>query len=268
MRAVCLIRQALHYRREAFCLGLRAAGYDLVDQISRPGPTDVLVIWQRYGPFDEDAKRFESGGARVVVAENGYLGKRWMEDDWFALALGHHNGAGDWNVGAPTRWDELGVGLWDWTVGGTETLILEQRGIGERGVASPPHWAENTKSKLRFGRIRKHPERLQHGDQQSRRKVEIALAVDLKNVKEVVTWSSSAALRALAMGVPVWYEQKKWIGAGAARHISEYGGHPLRDDQKRLDMFRRLIWAMWRLDEIRSGAAFQHLLHPAQRAAA
>ncbi len=76
----------------------------------------------------------------------------------------------------------------------------------------------------------------------------------------MITWSSSAALHALTLGIPVWHGFSRWIGAPAARSIVEYGGDPLRDTQKRLDMFRRLIWAMWRMDEIRSGQAFRHLL--------
>jgi hypothetical protein len=251
MRAVCLIREALHYRRESFTLGLRCAGYDVVPSIQKPTPEDVLVIWQRYGFYDEEAKRFESSGARVLVAENGYLGKHWKDDEWLALAIGHHAGAGQWRQLDDKRWDSLSVELSPWRSGGTETIILAQRGIGEKGVASPQHWAENTKIRLKTGRIRGHP---------GNKDPEVPLSEDLRNASSVVTWASSAALRALAMGIPVWCDFPKWIGVLSAKPLSQFGTEPLKDDVLRLKMFRRLIWAQWRVSEIRNGVAFETLL--------
>jgi hypothetical protein len=259
VRALCLIREALHYRRESFCLGLRQAGYDVVRSLTKPEPDDVLVIWQRYGFYDEEAKRFESRGARVLVAENAYLGKDWMGDTWFALAEGHHAGAGRWRQLDNARWDDLNVQLEPWRIGGIETIILAQRGIGEKGVASPPLWAENTRVRLKTGRIRGHP---------GNKDPEVPLVDDLRKAQSVVTWASSAALRALVMGIPVWYEFPKWIGADAAKQVLQFGTEPLRNDQLRLQMFRRLIWAQWRISEIRSGFAFRTLLCERQRVAA
>jgi len=259
MRAVCLIREALQYRRDSFCLGLRNAGYDLVPNLQKPGFDDVLVVWQRYGYFDEMARFFEGHGARVVVCENGYLGKLWLDDEWFAMAIGHHAGAGQWPAGDDARWDRLKIELAPWRTAGSETVILGQRGIGEKNIASPDHWAENMRLKLRTGRVRHHP---------GNRNLQIPLERDLQNAQSVVTWASSAALRALMLGIPVWYDFKQWIGAKAATHVCEFGTKPpLRDDALRLQMFRRLIWAQWRIGEIRSGSAFKALLHKERVAA-
>jgi hypothetical protein len=107
-RALNLLRQALPYRREAFDAGLRAAGFDLVSTLTTPRPDDVLLIWNRYAGFAEQAVRFEWAGAKVVIAENGWLGKGWRGGEWFALSLGHHAGAGKWKDGGPERWDSLG----------------------------------------------------------------------------------------------------------------------------------------------------------------
>jgi hypothetical protein len=252
-RALSLLRSALHYRKAAFAKGLQAAGYKVVDRLPDPGPGDVVVIWNRYQGYDEQARHFERNGGRVVVVENGYLGKDWLGAQWFAMALGHHAGAGQWPEGGPERWDALGVDLRPWRhVNGSvaETLILGQRGIGEPGIASPVGWAEKTR-KLVGGRIRPHP------DTDARA---VPLEQDLALAGSVVTWASGAALRALVEGVPVWYEMPQWIGAGAAKPLAEFGSEPKRSDAARLACFRRLIWAQWRLSEVESGEAFTRLL--------
>lgn len=250
-RAVCRIRHALVYRREVFLSGLAAAGYRVCASIDDPEPGDVLVLWNRYGINDDIGHRYEKAGARVVVCENAYLGKDWLGDTWFAMALGHHCGAGLWVEGGFERWDSLGVLMKPFRDDGTETLILGQRGIGEPDVASPRDWAEHAQAKY-GGRIRPHP-----GNNEPR----IPLEKDLSNAKEVLTWHSAAALHALLLGVPVWYDFKHWIGAMAGRPLKLYGEAPCkRSDPDRVAMFRRLIWAQWRLSEIASGKAFSWLL--------
>lgn len=243
MRALNLLRDALHYRKDAFNQGLRAVGFEVVEALNRPNPDDLLVIWNRYGHFADEALRFERAGARVVVCENGYLGKDWLGDTWYAMALGHHSGAGKWAVCGDDRWDALGVDLKPWREG-KEVVILGQRGIGEPGIAAPRGWAEDLKIP---GRIRLHP-----GTGPC-----IPLEKDLANASCVVTWNSGAALQALLMGVPVFYGFKKWIGAEAGRPLSEFKEGPLYGS--RLSMFRRLIWAQWRISEIKSGLAFKTL---------
>jgi hypothetical protein len=88
----------------------------------------------------------------------------------------------------------------------------------------------------------------------------VSLEHDLRSASRVITWASSAALCAIKMGVPVFYEMPKWIGAEAARPLSEFGRLPNRDDASRLRMFRRMAWALWERSEIESGEAFAHLL--------
>lgn len=251
-RAQVVLRDGLHYRRHAFEAGLESAGYKIKADIRDPAREDVLVIWNRTHRGADEAYRFEHVGARVLVAENGYLGKSWLDGNWYALSIGHHAGTGEWVVGGPDRWDSLNVVLAPWRVGGTETVLLGQRGIGEYQVQSPEGWAEKWQKKI-GGRIRPHPGK----DHES----SIPLEEDLANAKQVVTWASSAALRALMLGVPVWYELPRWIGAEASLHVSLFGQvEPKMDDAARLSMFRKLIWAMWRVEEIESGAAFRHLL--------
>jgi hypothetical protein len=240
MRALCLIREGLHYRRGAYLEGLKRAGYKPVDSLPDPKPGDLLLCWNRYGRFHTAACAFERAGGTVLITENGWLGKGWQGGEWFTLCRSHHSGAGYWPEGGPERWDSWGVDLHPWRTG-TETIILAQRGIGEPGIASPSGWAERTQKRI-GGRVRQHP-----GNQKAN------IEPDLKRAEKVVTWHSGGALKALAYGVPVWYEYPRWIGAGAASKI----GDPLvTDDAKRLAMFRRLAWSMWTLDELRLGEPF------------
>jgi len=249
-RAQCLLPDGPNYRRDGFLAGLREAGFDVVPRVDRPGRGDILVIWNRSASRELDAQRFEYGGARVLVCENGYLGKNWNGHRWYALAWGHHSGAGIWPDGGAARWDSWGVGLAPWRQGGSETVILAQRGIGEPGIASPVNWAQSVQRRI-GGRIRQHP-----GATES---PPVSLADDLADAGSVVTFHSSGALLALTMGVPVWYDFDRWVGAGAARPLSEFGGEPKLDDVARLETMRRLAWAMWTADEIRDGTALKEL---------
>lgn len=259
MKAWLCLRDGVHYRREAFEAGLRALGYQVqMGPTLAPGPDDILVLWNRYGRFDHSAREFESRGLPVLVAENGYLGNAFAGDRWYSIARSQHNGAGEWHPGGPERWDALGEALAPWHVDAGELVLLPQRGIGPAGVAMPLDWAERTQLRLRErglkARIRPHP-----GTGPA-----LALEADLAGARAVVTWGSGAAIKALAMGVPVFYDLPRWIGAPAARPLKALlaGEAPRRDDAARLDMFRALAWAQWRLGEISNGEAFRHLLGP------
>lgn len=252
-RACCMIREALVYRRASFLSGLRAAGYEVVKAVANPTREDVLVIWNRYGGYDELAQMFERAGARVVVVENGYMGKSWLGDRWFSMALSQHAGGGEWFPGGPERWDDLKVELSPWRAPDPdgEVIILAQRGIGSPDVRSPDRWAEKTRSRFGIGRIREHP---------GNGPPLVPLERDLIKAQCVMTWASTAALHALAMGIPAWYAYPKWIGGPACLPLTEYTSVPLRDDAARLGMFQRLAWAMWRASEVEDGTAFNHLL--------
>lgn len=249
MKICCHIRRSPHYRRDAFVSGVKRIGGRLTDELD----CDVLVIWNRYGPFRKLADTVEKRGGTVLVAENGYLGNEWAGDRWYAMSRTHHNGAGRWPDGGPERWDSLGVELSPWRTEGRELVLLPQRGIGPPGVAMPGGWASTAKAQLASGlpvRVRPHPGQ----------RVAIDLAHDLRKAAAVATWGSGGALKALAWGIPCYHGLQSWIGAPASRPIAEAARGPLRDDARRLGMFRRLIWAQWRLSEIASGEAFDCLL--------
>lgn len=248
MRVCCLIRRAPHYRAEAFRRGLKRIGATWACEQT----CDVLVIWNRYGPFRQHADAVECRGGTVLVAENGYLGVEWAGDTWYAISRSQHNGAGQWPDGGPERWDALGMELAPWRTGGREIVVLPQRGIGPAGVAMPGPWTNAAVRQLRERRT--HPVRVRP---HPGTKPCLPLADDLCEAHAVATWGSGAALKALAMGIPCLYGFPRWIGAPAGAPLD---GELQRDDAARLAMFRRLIWAQWRLSEIDSGMAFEWLL--------
>ena len=153
MRALNLLRESLHYRKEAFSAGLGALGFQVVPALRDPLPGDVLLIWNRYGRFDDEARRFEAAGATVLVTENGHLGKAWQGGDWYSLAIGHHLGAGRWAVGGPERWAAIGTECAPWRDPGpwaNEILVLAQRGIAFVRVAEITGRGNNTHARPPF----------------------------------------------------------------------------------------------------------------------
>jgi len=254
-RAACLIRPLPQFRRGAVVAGLAACGYAESPPLDRPANDDVIVIWNRASVADRNARRYDAAGGKVIVAENGYLGREWRGGHWYALARDRHNGAGTWpKDGSGGRWDGWDVPLADWRTGGDEIVVLAQRGIGQRELREPHRWALTIKSDIarrtkRPVRVRLHP---------GEKPAAVSLEDDLKDAFACVTWSSGAALKALLMGVPVFYGCPTWIGRAAAFPITADLEQPFRGD--RLPMFRSLAWAMWSIDEIATGEPFRCLL--------
>jgi len=245
VRAVINLKESLHYRRDAFEKGLIANGYKIVPSIARPNPDDLIVVWNRFGHGDTLAKDFESFGAKVLVAENGYMGKEFQDKKWFAVSRDHHNGAGRWPCSNGDRWKKYGFELKPYRIGGSEFVALPQRGIGPQGVAMPRDWDLRIPVKCR---VRRHP-----GVHDC-----IPLLDDLSKAKAVITWASGAAIKAMAEGIPVFYELEKWIARDGATHISKADfTSPQQPDRQ--SAFEEIFDAMWTLDEIESGEAISKL---------
>lgn len=256
MRAFLLIRHEIAYRRNAFERGLRALGYQIMGMprgAERFERSDVLVIWNRYAHYHNLACRFEAAGARVIVAENGPLGRDFLGEPWYAITLKNPLAGGEWPQGSPDRWASLGVRICEWRNTGEEIIILNQRGIGPPGVRQPDGWAAKQLEVLkRFSRsparVREHP-----GERPQR----VTLEQDLENALAVVTWASGAAFKALLLGVPVFYGYEKWVGREAGDPIE---GQCAPSLPQRLPTFEKLAWSMWRIPEIEAGQPFRHLL--------
>lgn len=253
MQACCLIRSAPGYRRDAFISGLRAAGYQVSAEVS-PAKNNALLIWNRYGIVDREARRYEAAGGMVFVAENGYLGRDYQGRGCYALSVGLHNGAGYAPTGDEARQAEWGFRPLPWRADGDHVLVLPARGIGVAPVAQPADWLARTLRDLQQRTRRPVRVRLHPGEQGDHR----SLYQDLERAWCCVTWGSGAALKALMQGVPVFHGLPHWIGAAAALPLA--GGDlekPFTGD--RGPLLRRLAWSMWNLEEIARGDPFRWL---------
>lgn len=264
MKAFSLIRPQPHYRHDAFEAGLKTCGFDVQRNVVRnPSRDDVLIIWNRYWHNHDLANQFEALGARVLVAENPYLGLKDARGDpaGYAISLAGHNGSGQWYPGDFSRFVALGRQPLDWQRNDQGyILVCGQRGIGSPTMASPPRWHLDVAERLRKVtqrdiRIRYHPEDRQAPPHEKRPLVE-----DLKGAWACVIWSSSSGCEALMRGVPVFYDAPHWICQSAAQRGIDAIERPLFDDEARLAGLREMAWAQWSVDEITSGQPFRHLL--------
>ena len=232
---------------------------------------DVLLIWNRYGGTHDEATRFEAAGGTVLVAENGYLGAGGSSPkfdvhpggpkpgDYYALAVGGHNGQGSWPAGGAERFAALGVALQPWRAEGRHVLVCPNRSFGIPGRVMHPDWAARTAARLRKETARAVCIRLHPGNDAPKR----ALATDLEGAWAVVVWSSGAGVHALLRGIPVYCDAPHWILKGAAAH----GPVDAPQCPERAPHFARLAWAQWTVQEIASGEPFRRLL-PATRQSA
>lgn len=263
-----MLRPAPFYRRGSFEAGLKRLGYTLAGDHRQPyTPTDVLVIWNRYGTGAQLAERMHAAGGTVVVVENGLVGRDRPDGHWYSLALDDPAHAGGrlapWIEGED-RLERVGVASYALRKAGREVIVLASRGIGPPGVASPRGWTEETARQVRAQtdrrvRVRAHP-----GEGPR-----IPLEQDLADAWCVVTWASAAALQAMLLGVPVFHCCPTWIGRLASNRWSADKGllehaHDAdlsdKDDRWRALTFERVARGTWRTDEIESGEALARVL--------
>lgn len=263
-----MIREQPWYRRSVFTEGLKRAGHEVrIGTPDRLDPSTLLVIWNRYGENHSLALRVEAAGGRVLVAENGYIGKGGSAPkfdvhphgpkpgDYYALSEGYHNGGGRWFIGGDERWEQLGIEVKPRRRGGDYILICSNRSFGVPGRMMHPDWPERTQEKLSKVckvpvKLRRHP-----GNNAPSR----PLSADLAGAAAVYVWTSSAGVHALCQGIPVFAEAPYWImrSACASGLIEDPDSWQVPDP---LPALRRLAWAQWTCEEIQSGEPFVRLL--------
>jgi len=246
------------YHGDKMISAFRRMGYKIFSTPSQePNPGDVIVTWNRYPRDEQFVRPYERAGGKVIVVENGYFGRGEPGDEWYAMGVGQHNGCGTTPAPSPKRWDRLGIELKPWRTDGQEIVLLGTRGMGSDVTREPNNWLRNLSHALRRQtkrqvRVRQHP-----GPQWVVPKV--SLEDDLANAWAAVTWGSSAGLKALALGTPVFHGLPGWIGKRAARTVR----HLTTEDRflgDREQMFHHVAAALWSLDEIENGKAFRCLL--------
>jgi hypothetical protein len=265
LKAYSLIRSQPYYRKQAFEEGLRKAGFEVVADRPQSGkPGEVLVIWNRYGDLHSLAERFESGGGRVLVAENGYLGRGGSvpkfdvhpggpkPGHYYSLSWGWHNGRGQWPSGGHERFEALEVDIKPWRTDGDHILVCANRSFGVGKQVMPADWAKTASERLRRETkrpvvVRDHP-----GNNAPQR----TLKADLRGAWAVMVWSSSVAVHALLEGIPTYIQAPFQVvkGAGASGPVDA----PSVPDRR--PHFERLAWSQWTVEEIQSGEPFAALL--------
>lgn len=244
-RAFCLIRDEPAYRAQAFRDGLKRAGCNVFNGAPGAGDikkTDVLVVWNRYDRGHFTAIEFEKVGATVLVVENGYMGRDWLGTHWYAMSRNWHNGRGAWMPQGSERWDSFGFPLEPMREKNPDghVLLLPQRGFGPKECAMPEGWAKEW-SRHYEGRgfkvrVRPHP---------GNKEAEVPLEKDLEGCQFAVTHGSGAGIKAMAMGYEVRGTWPSWIGLNG---------------NSRLEVFQNLAYAMWSVDELKSGLPFERLI--------
>ncbi|MCI0549902.1 MAG: hypothetical protein L0287_03010 [Anaerolineae bacterium] len=219
-----------------------------------PSPNDVLLCWNRHGYRDEYARRYELAGAKVIIAENGWIGAPKGGGKFYALCFNQHNGLGHWPTEACDRLERLNIELMPWRKKGGHIVILAQRGIGPKGVRMEGLWPSEV-----IQRLKKYTKRqvVFRGHPGNDHHLSPPLTDVLNGAHAVVTWGSGAAIKALAYGIPVFYELKGWIGAGCSKFGITDLENPFLGD--RYPTFNRLAWAQWTAKEIGSGEAYRCL---------
>ena len=239
-----MIRREPYYRKAAFESGFRRLGYTIIDKVFHPkSKADTLCMWNLKAGSDEAAATlFEQRGGTVIVTENGYLQR--VDKTYYALSLHGHNGSGYFPVGPEDRFSLLGIPMKDWRSDNAPgyDLVLGQRSIGSRMMASPPQWAEKRTAELRRkgfdAKMRPHP-----GNWAPK----VPLLSDLANARAVHTWASSAAVWAIVEGIPVYHSAPHWIGAGAGS-LTQH------------EVLNRVAWGQWHHEEIATGEPLARLL--------
>lgn len=264
-KAICLIREGPHYRREAFETGLRACGYDVTRNVGHPKRSDLLILWNRYDWWAHQANEYEAAGAAVIIAENGLIGASHDDhgkprdthgDRLYQMALRLHNGAGAWHIGARDRWRAQGVELKPWRENGEHVLLLVQRGFGHPAVVPPREWLQSTVKRLRTLTHRPLQTRAHPGNERAVRPLE----ADLEGCWCAVTWGSGAGIKALCAGVPVYSDWPAWVGFPSALPLTKIGLDIAPSNSDRETMLNRLAWLQWTTPEIASGEPFEKLL--------
>jgi hypothetical protein len=264
--ALIMLRKETHYRSNAFVAGLKKHGFAITtDHNHKPKAEDVVVQWNRMaGPNDALATQWEKAGARVIVSENGYIGKDADGHQYYALALSGHNGSGRWYAGDEDRWSKLGITMKPWRIpqsfGERYLLIAGQRGIGSPTMRSPERWHIEVEKALRNAsahykvKVRPHPG--------NNLPPPNSLESDFAGAFGVIIWSSSTGVKALVEGLPVTYAAPYWICSEAATRYKGPGKMMLNyTAADRETAFARMAWAQWSLAELTEGTAFDALLN-------
>lgn len=245
--------------------------------------SDVLIIWNRHLNQDYIATQFEKAGARVLNFENAYIQVADTTEDnpYFSVGYSFHNqkkyspecrDSGE-------RFKSFNREIKDWQRNEdgdililTQSKTFNQEGLGYAHFKQPAGWDwrichslyEHYKNKNTI-RYRKHPNGRYFVSEakQYPKFIEIsngkdvAIEHDLDAARISVVYTSNATTDSLLHGVPVYVTGPQvYMLEACSTHIDQ-----INYSDNREELFHRMAWAQYSLDEISSGFAFDILLN-------
>ena len=206
-------------------------------------------------------KSIRESGSEVLVMERGYLGDRFR---WTSLGWNGLNGNADFcNADcSDDRWLKYWrPGMKEWNASGEYALIVGQvPGDAALGGLDPYAWAQSIvgEAAKKYGRVlfRPHPLAKVRRNLSGAETTEHTLQEDLAGASVVITFNSNTAVDAVMMGKPAVSCDKGSMAYAVTSHsIAE----PLYTGDRE-DWGRKIAYAQWLPDEIKSGEALRHLL--------
>jgi len=246
----------------AFGEGLRKHG---VEPEIRPATSvvdcDLAVFWghRRRDIIERQQRR----GARYLVAERGYLGDRF---EWSSFGYDGLNGEADFCLGADlsaSRWKRHWADtLQPWKTGGKYSLLIGQvSGDASTAGIDLKAWYETTAAKAKriWPRLpvvfRRHPHPAAAQDTvPGLRNLNGSLEEALQHAAVAITLSSNAGVLSVLAGVPTVAMDRRSMAWDVAAHDVDVLHRP-----DRAVWAHRLAWCQWTLEELASGAAWDHL---------
>jgi len=218
-RAMVKVLDRAPYNGAAIKQTLKRLGYQVVaGPPADVGPGDVIVTWNRYQRDMGHIQAFEAGGGKNIVFENSPLGRTRDGGPWYSVAVGGHNGAGVYREPDIMQFGRLNYPVREWGIKHTGTILfLATRHMGAPDAREPKSWLAKamsfTQQKWNLtAKVRAHP-----GPQYA--VPEVALEDDLKDTGVAITWGSSAGIKAILAGYPVFYGFDRWVGGLAAQEL-------------------------------------------------
>lgn len=262
MTVYCLFRQRPDYPWKEVKKGIEhhgekvEMGYNNVP-LSRK---DSLLTWNKYGIAKRLGLKVQQIGGLHLVFENAYI---VPEQGWYAVGINGVNGEDQSFVEEKesNRWKNLQLKIHPWNKNGKHILVCGQRGGDYNCLSMPLFWPTKVLKKIRSITdrpilYRSHPHRLRmpaclpincsisDGTQ--------PLLVDLKEAFVCIVWTSSAALTALLMGIPVIYCGPSHIAKSIASDNLKSMESPYYASH-RFEFFTELAWRQFHLSELANG---------------
>jgi hypothetical protein len=252
---------------EAFAEGLQRHGV-ASERHQSPIDCDLAVFWGHRR--NEVIERQRRNGARYLVMERGYIGDRFA---WTSLGYDGLNGRADFCLpdcvdGA--RFERHhGHLMQSWSNGGGYALLMGQVPTDAALAGVDFHaWCRGAVPKIQAETglsvmFRRHP--LARIPQSVEGAMLLAgdLADALAGAALAVTYNSNSGVDAALAGIPVVAMGRGSMAWPVASHAITADALQFRPD--RAQWAARLAWCQWTIDEIRSGAAWDHIKAGARR---